>query len=212
MKRAARPYLVTVAVMAATLTLARAIDSRRDEPLAAPLDSIPVDVGGWKGEADPGLRADILAVLAPTSYISRTYRRGNESLQFFVAYYANQRAGESMHSPRHCLPGGGWEFLRYGEISLPVGSGTIAVNENVIQKDGARMCVMYWYQSRRRVIADEYRAKLFLMRDALVERRTGGAIVRIMCPADGTALEGAREFAAAIFPHVRRSIGGDEGR
>jgi EpsI family protein len=203
---------VTIMALAFTLAASYAIDKRPDDALAQPLNTIPAEFQGWIGTDDPPIRGDILSALDATSYVSRTYRRGVDSVSLFIAYYANQRAGESMHSPRHCLPGSGWEFLSYAKTSLPVEGGELRINADTIQKDGASMTVLYWYQSRRRVVADEFRAKLYLIRDAVLERRTGGAIVRILCPANLRETEGAREFAAAVFPAIERAIGTERGR
>lgn len=203
---------ITIVILAATVGFSRAIDSRPEEPLAQSLDTIPMVVGGWEGQPDPPLRGDILGSLTPSSYLSRTYRRGQETINMFVVYYANQKAGESMHSPKHCLPGAGWEILSYGESDLPVADRSVRVNRDIIQKDGTRMAVLYWYQSRRRVIADEFRAKLYLIRDAMVDHRTGGSIVRIVFSADARSAAVGTEFASAIFPFVQRSLGASEAQ
>ena len=199
---------VTLLVLGGTFAATSAIDRRSEEPLRRPLESIPYELGAWRGVSDAPMRDDVLASLAATNYVSRTYQRGSESLGFFVAYYGNQRAGESMHSPRHCLPGAGWEFASRDEMDLAVGGRKFRINRPIIQKDGSRMVVLYWYQSARRVVADEYSAKLFLIRDALVEGRTGGAIVRILCPMTDDATAGAADFAAAVFPEIEASLGG----
>ena len=204
-----RPFGLTVLILAATLAASWAIDSRPSEPLAQPLNTIPMAVGDWRGTEDPAMRSDILAALDATSYLSRTYQRGSQSVSLFIAYYANQKAGESMHSPKHCLPGSGWEFLSFGEKDVPLAGRTIRVNQDIIQKDGARMALIYWYQSRRRVIASELGAKLYLIRDAVVERRTGGAIVRVLCPYEAGGVEAGRDFATTVFPAIWRAMGGE---
>jgi EpsI family protein len=204
-----RPFGLIVLTLAATLGASWAIDSRPPEALAQPLNTIPATVGDWRGTEDPAMRSDILAALDATSYLSRTYRRGSESVNLFIAYYANQKAGESMHSPKHCLPGSGWEFLSFGETDVPLAGGTVRVNQDLIQKDGARMALIYWYQSRRRVIASELGAKLYLIRDAVMERRTGGAIVRVICPYESGGAATGRDFVAAAFPEIWRAWGGE---
>lgn len=203
-------YGLTIALLLGTAIAARLIDARPEEALAEPLESINMRIGEWNAEPDPPLREDVLESLAPTSYVSRTYRRGHDTINLFVSYYANQKAGESMHSPRHCLPGAGWEIVSHGSLALPSGEGTVSINRHVIQKDGARMVVLYWYQSKRRVVADEYLAKVFLVRDAVMERRTGGAIVRIICRDDGPTLKNAAEFGSALLGEVNRCMSGGE--
>lgn len=205
-------YGITIGMLLGTAIAAKLIDARPSEVLQQPLEGISTTLSGWTAERDSPLRDDILASLAATNYLSRTYRRGNDDLSLFVAYYANQRAGESMHSPKHCMPGAGWEIVNYGAVDLRNGPEVFRVNRHTIQKDGSRMAVLYWYQSKRRVIADEYLAKMFLVRDAVVERRTGGAIVRIICREDPATVKAALEFSSAILPEIRRCMTGETVR
>jgi len=198
----------TILILAGTVAAAKVIDFRPSEPLINPLDSISSDIEGWKGKPDPPIREDILEVLAPTTYISRTYYRGQDDMNLFVAYYANQRAGESMHSPKHCLPGSGWDIVTYGVADLNVGGQRVRVNRHTIQKDSTRMAVLYWYQSKRRIIASEYMAKLYLVKDAMVERQTGGAIVRIICKEDPATVKAAVAFAEKVVPQVQYCMTG----
>jgi EpsI family protein len=204
-------FAVTILLLGGTVVASRSIDNRPAEALAEPLDSIGTEIGGWTGEPDPPIQPEVLKELDPTSYISRTYRRAGETLSLFVAYYANQRAGESMHSPKHCLPGSGWEFASYGSTTIPAGDREVVVNQHLIQKDGVRMTTIYWYQSKRRVVADEYRAKLYLLRDAVIEWKTGGAIVRIVCSDGPERVQAGRDFAADILPQLQKCMTGSLG-
>ena len=52
----------------------------------------------------------------------------------------------------------------------------------MIQKGIDRQVVLYWYQGRGRVIANEYANKLWLMVDAARLHRTNGSLVRIVAP------------------------------
>lgn len=201
-------YGATILVLGATIAAAKVIDVRPAEELIKPLESIATDIDGWQGKPDPPLSQDILEVMAPTSYLSRTYQRGADSLNLMIAYYANQRAGESMHSPKHCLPGAGWEIVRYGSADLQVGGNRVQVNRHTIQKDTTRMAVLYWYQSPRRIIASEYLAKIYLVRDAVLERRTGGAIVRIICKEDPGMVKAAVAFAEAVATQMQFCLTG----
>src|SRR6476469_4279378 len=156
------PFAVTTALLAGTLMISGLTARRIAEPLATPLDSIDPQIAGWTAAGDQTLDAPTLRALDATSYLSRKYRKGDSQLDVFVAFYAQQRAGESMHSPKHCLPGAGWEIWNYQTADIPVDGQTFKVNEYSISHEGMRMQMFYWYQSRSRIVASEYLAKVLL--------------------------------------------------
>ncbi len=209
MKRIISPFSATVLLLGATLFASTWSDRRRPEQLAAPLATIGRQLGAWQAAADQSLDAKVLSVLLPTSYLSRSYQSGRWRLELFIAYYAQQRAGESMHSPKNCLPGAGWEIWKHGSAEVPVGGRTFTVNQYSIQNAGRRMLVFYWYQSKGRIIASEYLGKVLLVRDAIFEGRTAGSIVRIALADEPGAAEAGVAFAAAVIPQLERCFGSD---
>ena len=134
------------------------------------------------GDGRPATGAAVLQRLIPTSYLSREYQKGNLRLDLFISYYAQQRSGESMHSPKHCLPGSGWEIWQHGSALVPVGGQQITINKYSIQKETNRMLMFYWYQSPERILASEYSGKAYLVWDALTSGHTSGSIVRLSLP------------------------------
>src|SRR5438067_1716021 len=73
------------------------------------LAEFPTDIKEWKMVSNASLTDDVAGVLRADDYLLRRYSDGKgHTVDFFVAYYKTQRAGESMHSPKNCLPGSGW--------------------------------------------------------------------------------------------------------
>jgi EpsI family protein len=201
-------FVLTAGVLLATLATAKFTERRNPASLAAPLTTIPAQLAGWSAIGDQTLPDQVQGKLAATSYLSRGYRRGSEQLGIFIAFYEQQRAGESMHSPKHCLPGGGWEIWDYGSALVPAGSHKVRINEYFIQNSGQRKVMLYWYQSRQRIIASEYLGKLFLVKDALLEGKTEGSIVRLTLHDQPGAVETGIAFASSLIPEVQRCLGG----
>ncbi|HET9791118.1 MAG TPA: EpsI family protein [Candidatus Angelobacter sp.] len=198
---------ISLCLMCAAWAGAAWVETRPAAGLAKPLDSIDRHIDGWVGMDDPPLTESILASLRPSSYISRTYYKGTKSIGLFVAYYSLTRPGESMHSPKNCLPGGGWEILESGFTYINVGQQRFGVNKYSIQKNGDRQLVLYWYQSRERIVASEYAGKLFRAWDAISSGDTSGSLVRVLLPATPGALEEGQSFAARVVPAVQRALG-----
>jgi EpsI family protein len=179
---------------------------RNPESLALPLENISGEIAGWRQTDAQPLGPSALKRLLPTDFIARTYQKDNRSLGLFVAYYAQQRAGESMHSPKNCLPGSGWEIWKYDSAMIPDprGGALVEINKYSVQNAGKRALVYYWYQSQRRILASEYIGKFMLIRDALLDGRTAGSIVRIVVDDLPDAHQDAVEFASAVVPQVDR--------
>lgn len=207
--RAAFPLHVVVTLVLLTITLAasKLTAYRRPDTLTQPLDSISRDIQGFMGSDNPSLNDHVLERLKCSSYLARTYVKGGVNADLFIAYYAEQRAGESMHSPKHCLPGSGWEIWDYGSTSVDANGHSFEVNKYSIQNAGDRRLVLYWYQSKGRIIASEYTGKLLLARDALFQNSTAGSIVRIIVRDQPGALQSARDLASGVIPQVQREFG-----
>lgn len=203
MRQVSWRFLATVLLLSATLVAERLSERRQSDYLAQPLERIDTQLAGWRAIGDQALGARILKALKPTSYLSRAYQKGDLQLGLFIAFYAQQRAGESMHSPKACLPASGWEIWNYDSALIPVNGQKIKVNKYFIHNSGERLLMFYWYQSKQRVIASEYLGKLLLVEDALFDGRTAGSIVRITVPdAAGSANE-AVIFASSLIPQVQ---------
>jgi EpsI family protein len=85
----------------------------------------------------------------------------------------------------------------------------IEVNRNLAERNGERMLIYYWYQSRGRAVASDYRNKLLLVRDALTRHRSDGALIRVAAPAEPDvvqAREAASSFIRAVYPALTVSL------
>jgi EpsI family protein len=196
-----------VALMATTLTASKLTANRKSATLTQPLDSIGRNIAGFFGTDGAPLGAGTLSVLRCDSYLARLYRKPGLDADVFIAYYAQQRSGESMHSPKHCLPGAGWEIWDYGSTDIAAPDHSYTVNKYSISHESQRMLVLYWYQSKSRIVASEYLGKVLLARDALLQHSTAGSIVRIIVPDSKDALEQGRALAAGVIPEVQRCFG-----
>lgn len=192
----------TAAMLALTLFAVYSAGKREPQDLMQPLSTISEDIDGWKAVGSSKLDEETENILSASDYLYRTYEKDGARADFFIAYYAMQRAGEAMHSPRNCLPGSGWEIWKYDTVDLPVDGGTVAINKYWIQRGQDRMLVLYWYQNPDRIIANEYSAKAFLVWDAVRTGNTSGAIVRVSVADHPEAEKAGRELAARLIPLV----------
>jgi EpsI family protein len=204
------PLVATFLLLAATLAASKLTSNHTSEFLARPLDTIDRQILGYTGTDNPPITENVLKELKPSSYLVRTYSKGDLKADLFIAFYAQQRAGESMHSPKHCLPGSGWEIWNYQSANIPANGQTFTVNEYSISHEGERRLVLYWYQSRNRVIASEYLGKILLARDTLMQSSTAASIVRIIVPDRPGTAEQARALGSALIPMVQRCFGDDK--
>lgn len=203
-------FIVTVGTLVAGIVLLHAVSHGEPTPLRQPLGQLPMVMDGWQGQNDP-LEDRIVRALGVSDYLKRTYlNSGGQPVDLYVGYYQSQRTGETIHSPKNCLPGAGWEPVRAGYLTIPLAAmPAIVVNEYLVEKRPAQYLVLYWYQAHGRVIASEYRGKAWLVFDAITRNRTDEALVRVITPTRGgenQARAHAVEFVQALYPRLSRFI------
>jgi EpsI family protein len=173
---------------------------------APQLANLPSELGDWRALGDIRLDAQTEKTLQADSYLLRTYTRGAAPVTLFVAYYATQRSGHTIHSPLNCLPGTGWEWTERDRETVAAADREIEINRNVAAQHRHQVLVYYWYQSRGRVVASDYLNKLLLVRDALTLHRSDGALVRVTVPVAQGAADEASSFIRAMFSPLAQHL------
>jgi len=186
--------------------------------LRAPLSSaLPTEVRGMRGQ-DPEITEQEALVAGFTDYAARVYEEPPEPgsdasragwASVYIGFYESQTRGRTIHSPKNCLPGAGWQVLSSVTEDLPRVDGNPTVNRYVLQNGEDRALVLYWYQGRGRVAHNEYLVKWDLMRDAALRRRTDEALVRIVVPittSEDDSFSLAQEIAGQLKPALDRAL------
>jgi EpsI family protein len=127
----------------------------------------------------------------------------------YVGYYDGQSKGKTIHSPKNCLPGSGWEALGSSVASVDTPTGTVEVNRYLLQNGDERALVLYWYQGRGRVQANEYMVKWDLLRDAALMHRSEEALVRIVVPivdSEEASFDLANRVAERLVPALDNAL------
>jgi EpsI family protein len=151
-------------------------------PLAAPLQTVLATLPGYRAQ-DQQLSDEERRVAGMTSYVARAYWQDSLPVfTTFVSYYARQTQGQTIHSPRNCLPGAGWEVLTQGVEQVVVDGHSYTLNRSLLKNGPSVAVVYYWYQGRGRIVADEYQVKWNLLRDATLRGHTEEALVRVVVP------------------------------
>lgn len=178
-----------------------------------PLASFPRALGTRSG-IDFTIPKDVLDVLGNGDFLLRIYpdAAGTPDVDLFVAYFASQRAGDTLHSPKNCLPGSGWFPVQSMERTIQApGVTPFPANEYLIAKGEERKLVLYWYQAHNRAVASEYWAKFYLVADAIRYNRSDGSLIRITTPiGHNEPIEIARQrlldFAGQVAPQLGQYI------
>ena len=171
----------------------------------------PLTLGDWQGTRNT-LDKRVHAILGVEDYILGNYRNARgETVNLYVGFYRSQREGDLIHSPRNCIPGAGWHIVNADRINIsftPHGP-AVPLARLLIQKGDEKQMVLYWFQSRGRIIASEYMQKIWLVLDAIVKQRTDGSFVRLIASVtdnENTTLEILKAFARDVKPHLNAYI------
>ncbi len=194
-------FTFAVILIAATAIFLQARGRNEVFPSRLPLKSFPLQLDAWTG-TDVAMEKDVLDVLGPGDFLLRIYQdqaKQQPYVDLFIAYFRSQRAGDTIHSPKNCLPGAGWTPVESTHITLSFpGHEPFPASRYIISKGDARQLVLYWYWAHDRGVASEYWAKFYLVADSMRMNRSDGALVRITTPMyPGESTDAAQQ---RIFP------------
>lgn len=201
-------FALAALLIAATAIWLHARGSIEVIPQHLPLSSFPPQLADWDS-TEVVLDPSTLEVLGPGDFVERIYQDPKRALPYvdlFLAYFPSQRAGETPHSPQHCLPGSGWNPEENVSVMLSLpGHPPFPANRYVISKAGERRLVLYWFWAHDRGVASEYWAKFYLVKDAIQMNRSDGSLVRLVTPmlpheTPEAAQQRLSPFTSAVVP------------
>jgi exosortase D (VPLPA-CTERM-specific) len=174
----------------------------------------PSQLGEWQGVSS-ALERQYLDALQLDDYVLADYgATGKVPVNVYIAYYGSPKKGRSSHSPKQCIPGGGWEITTFEPLRLnaaAASNGGLDVNRVVIRKGGQKQVVYYWFKQRDRWITSEYAVKFFLFWDSLTRQRADGALVRLVSgvyagETEAMADERLQTMAALMTPRLAQYV------
>ena len=174
----------------------------------------PLQLAEWQGTST-AMERQYLEALQLDDYILADFASAEQRpINVYVAYYQSPKKGRSSHSPKQCIPGGGWEITSFEPLRLaqPAGvRGSLGVNRLVIQKGGQKQIVYYWFKQRDRWMTSEYAVKWWLFWDALTRHRSDGALVRLVSSIHAGETEAVvdgrlQAMAGLVVPELTRYV------
>jgi exosortase D (VPLPA-CTERM-specific) len=210
-----RPFFVASGVLVAFVVTALVLPRPAEvAPDRTSFVEFPMNLGAWTGHRDSmdGIYLDQLKL---DDYLLANYVNDNgKAINLYLSYYNSQRKGDAVHSPRACLPGGGWQLRDFDQRTLSkvrINGRPVRVNRTLIELGDQRQLVYYWFQQRGRVITNEFAVKWYLFWDAVTRHRTDGALVRLIValPPASSEAEADRqltEFAGRIAPLLTQYV------
>lgn len=174
---------------------------------------IPFEIDGFRGEEHRFSEFNYEILKADTTTLRLYQGQDDDAYWLFIAYFESQKYGSQIHSPKHCLPGGGWQILQHDPYELiRPGGGTKTVNLLVIADRGRRQLMLYWFETRGGAIRSEFGLKWDLVMNSLFFRPTDAAIVRLTMPIDEErgglrgAVERAENFFRVLYPAIEQAL------
>jgi EpsI family protein len=207
-------FVVATLLLAGTVLLLRSRNSAEIIPSREPLQTLPHTIQSWSSAQDIPLSKDVLEVLGPGDFLMRNYHdsASGADVDLFIAYFPSQKTGDTIHSPKNCLPGAGWSPVRSDRINLSIsGHGPFPVNRYLIARGEDRRLVLYWYWAHNRAVASEYSAKFYLITDSIRMHRSDGSLIRVTTPlAPDETIDSAQNrlvsFASNVVPLVNSYV------
>ena len=206
--RATRGLFIAAGLLILAILIMAAGREVKPQKLTKPLDQLPLALGTWRALGpDQPLDQSTLEVLRPSDYLLRTYiNPQGGACTMFLAFFALQQEGQIIHSPRHCLPGNGWQITQRTKVEVPGPGGPWWVNHLILGRNLEKLSVLYWYQGRGRVQPDEYRDRARMVLDGILHKRNDGSLVRLTMETPqgmAQALAQQKELAARLIPALQ---------
>ena len=205
--------IIACALMIFTTVFLKYVHSSEDIRPNKPLSTFPIQLDEWKGIKQRFDEKIYEKLGADDTYLATYSAPGGKQVQLYIGFYQSQREGDIIHSPKNCMPGAGWKITNASieEVNVPETKyNSVKVIRFKLKNGIQEQMVLYWYQSRGRIISSEYLQKIYLVFDSITRKRTDGSFVRLIAPIrngnEKQTTQTLKDFARKVFPILTEYI------
>ncbi len=202
--------LIAAGVMVLGMLMLQFVNHAEDIQPNVPLSAFPSTIDEWAGQERRFDQAVYDELGVDDSYLGVYRTPDGRQAQIYIGFYQSQREGDLIHSPRNCMPGSGWNIIRSSLTPVNRMGEPAKVIRMVLQNGERKQAMLYWFQSRGRIISSEYMQKIYLVVDSITRHRTDGSFIRLLAPIvdndEEKAFASLKEFAEKVMPVLDRHI------
>lgn len=210
--------LLVLLMCAATWYVMQISSEVKPVPIKKTLALFPHVIGDYSLSNAFQSSSEVVELLGVDDYIQYNYvRPDGRRINLYVGYYEVVGMGKGYHSPKNCIPGGGWGIDRAEGRQIQPGTdgaSTSTISEMIIRRGNEYQVVFYWYQNRGRIIASEYFEKIYQVLDAIFKSRRDGSFVRIMASVTGDDIaateDDLKEFSEMVMTQLKDHLPGTQ--
>ncbi len=175
-------------------------------PAPAELSRLPSRLGVWQELRENVSPTAETGALRADRLLDRRYVDPTEgwTVDLFVAWFQTQRGGREPYSRQARLPDARWELDSAGSAEFITPASARTVQRYVVSNRGSKAVVLCWNQTPRHVLKSEWQARLWAVADAIRDRRTDTALVRVTVYSGSRTVEqttaAASRFAQSSYP------------
>jgi len=182
-----------------------------DETGIAILQSIPMQIGKWKGE-DLSLDETVYDILETRAIIHRSFTTNSEDNVFLsVVHYYDTKV--DFHAPEACLGGRGEKTTKTNKtITLFSGAQqrSFDIAEIIATRVWGQTLTYYFYKSGQFIGGNYIKMRLSIAGNKFARNDTRGSLIRIstaMLPGNKPAAEALlTHFLEELLPYVKQSL------
>ena len=206
-----KQFWIIVIILVFAIVYLKVFTTIEAVPLPADIEGFPTQVGSFTMTGSSEFSEEVVQELGVDNYINRNYRDNDGyKLSLYLGYYEEQREGSMIHSPKHCMPGSGWNPVESSVVSISVSGSnqSYKVNRILFQKGMDKIIMHYWYQGRNRIVANEYFDRFFIIVDSIFRHRSEGSLVRVIGPWDSSRSYEKKQgqFVASLFHILQQTL------
>jgi EpsI family protein len=199
-----KPFTVLCLLLIGAIFWFQTLGTVQPQKLAKPFIDFPKEIGAFTFVGSQQFNEAVVDNAGMDDYLMWSYKDPEGYVVgLYVGFYHDQTEGSIIHSPKHCMPGSGWEPYDSGTVEFQDVQGRqFIVNRMVLQKGIEKQLAYYWYQGRGRVLSNELADRAYMIFDSIMSNRSDGALVRITGSGDNVEKFSQKQvaFLAALMP------------